>query len=211
MEQLSAIIEISILLIVAYLIGLLTGYIYWKAVNKGTKKEYEQKLSDLRNKMIEKENQREEEIREKKKLAAELEEKTKSNGHHQPNIPEPLYATIVKEMGEGISVSNHDGYFLAFNPQLEKLTGYTREEANQHKEKLFLDRIYPDVAVREEVGHHIANIPEGDRYTNIKTTITTKNHEKIPVLVSSTVVKYNDEKFYLTAYRDMSEKPKVEA
>jgi PAS domain S-box-containing protein len=126
------------------------------------------------------------------------------------NISEELYQKIVHDVGEGISVSDDNGYFLVFNPRLEEITGYTKIEANEHKNKLFLDKLYPDVELRAKVAEHIDQIPENHHYTNIKTLIKTKSGDDKPMLVSSTAITHKQKKYYLTAYRDVSEKPAVE-
>jgi len=212
METLSAIAQISILLIVAFLIGFVTAWLYWRKKYNKLMSEFETE-KNRQNAVISKKqqviNKYEGEI---KKLNDKLTkvEKTQSNANGQP-VPEPLYHRIVRNMGEGVSVSDEEGRFLVFNPKLEEITGYSKEEANQHSEKLFLDELYPDEELRNQATQHIHNVPENDDHTNIKTVITNKEGQKVPVLVSSTMIKHNTDKFYLTAYRDVSEKPEVEA
>jgi PAS domain S-box-containing protein len=126
-------------------------------------------------------------------------------------VPEELYVRIVKEMGEGVTVSNDKGNFVVYNPKMEELTGYSKEEANNHDEKLFLDTLYPDVHLREKVANHINEIPVDGESNNIKTLITTKDRKKVHALVTSTSVRYKDKPYYLSVYRDISERPKVEA
>ncbi|MFP4059656.1 MAG: PAS domain S-box protein [Bacteroidales bacterium] len=212
MEKLNAILQISALLIVAFLIGFFTAWLYWR--NK-----YRKKVSELENRLGEFNDENNRLQREISQLREEIAGMNKQlekapSGPRQATmseLPEPLYMTIVKNMGEGVSVSDDNGYFLVFNPRLEEITGYSRDEANQFREKLFLDALYPDKKLREKVAEHISNIPENGDYTNIKTEITTKNKVRKPVLVSSTRVSYENKMYYLSAYRDVSEKPEVEA
>lgn len=216
MEQLSAIFQISILLIVAFLIGFGTAWLYWRSKYRKMKAAYEKELSDrkdLTNKQRHTIDKLNEEIRKHEKEILALKNKSRQmvKTKEKDYIPVELYDLIIKDVGEGISVSDEDGYFIVFNPRLEEITGYTKEEANKHNEKLFLDTLYPDVELREKVADHIDHVPENDDHTNIKTVITTKDKKEIPVLVSSTMVTYNNKKYFLTAYRDVSVQPEVEA
>lgn len=212
MEQLNAILQISILLIVSFLIGFVTSWLYWRAKYRKMKASYQEELQKKNNVITEQKHALEEMNVSNNNLQREVEKcRQELNEHWKEHVPEELYKKIVREMGEGISVSNEDGYFLVFNPKLEEITGYTREEANKHNEQLFLNAIYPDPNLRKQVAHDIDQIPENDDHNNIKTVITTKDKQKVPVLVTSTAVSFKNKKYYLTAYRDVSAKPKVEA
>ncbi|MFW5656928.1 MAG: PAS domain S-box protein [Bacteroidota bacterium] len=211
MEKLTAIAQISILLIVAFLIGFVTAWLYWRMRYRKMKESYESRLSEMERDLATTKaelkkalDENETTLRELKKVEQQMEELSKSK------VPEELYQQIVRNVGEGISVSDGDGNFLVYNPRLEEITGYSHTEAIEHKEKLFLEKLYPDKKLRATVAEDIDHVPEGDEYTNIKTTIKCKSGESKPILVSSTMIDYNNKKYYLTAYRDVSEKPKVE-
>jgi len=205
MEKLSAILEISILLIVAFFIGFFTAWLYWRNKYREKVKEYDESLKNKDNIIAGKDT----EITQLNRIIEEHERQDKEVS--ETNVPEELYVRIVKEMGEGVTVSNETGNFVVYNPKMEEMTGYSKEEANNNEEKIFLDTLYPDAHLREKVAKHISEIPADGESNNIKTLITTKDRKKVHALVTSTSVRYNDKSYYLSVYRDISERPKVEA
>lgn len=211
MEKLSAVFQISILLIVAFLIGIVMTWVYWRIKYRKLKDETEQKAKDQEKLRMELQQSIDQINTDNQELKEQLEEvRDKNILLMKEYIPSKLYTTIVKNMGEGVSVSDENGFFLVYNPMLEQITGFTREEANKQKDKIFLQSIYPDDDIRQKVVEDIESISEAQEHTNIKTTITTKENKKVPVLVTSTVVSYYGKKYYLSVFRDVSEKPRVE-
>ncbi|MFW5645461.1 MAG: PAS domain S-box protein [Bacteroidota bacterium] len=212
MEKLSAVFQISILLIVAFLIGIVMTWVYWRIKYRKLKDETEEKAREQERLRMELQQSIDRVNTENQELKEQLEESREKNILLMKEyIPSKLYTAIVKNMGEGVSVSDENGFFLVYNPKLEQITGYTREEANEQKDKIFLKSIYPDEDLRQKVAEDIENIPEAKEHTNIKSTITTKDNKKVPVLVTSTVVSYYGKKYYLSVFRDVSKEPKVEA
>ncbi len=206
----SAILQISLLLIVAGLIGFFTAWFYWRNKYRKMKASYMDELEKQRNVIAEKQkvtDHHKERVLKLERELATLQEKF----HVNSSVPEEIYRAIVKNVGEGISVSDEEGNFVIFNPELEKITGYSQSEANANNEELFLTGLYPDPELRARVNEHIHQVPGNNGHTNIKTIITRKNQEKVPVLATSTKVALDGKEFYLTAYRDMSEKPTPEA
>ncbi|MEM6629848.1 MAG: PAS domain S-box protein [Bacteroidota bacterium] len=120
-------------------------------------------------------------------------------------IPKEIYDLLVEYGDEGISLSNHNGYFLVFNERLQELTGYSKEEANDTSEKIFLEKIYPDPIYRTQVGRQIQNIPEDGSFNSIRTQITTKEGMHRGLDVSSTTFYHKGMKYYLSAYVDVAE------
>ena len=120
-------------------------------------------------------------------------------------IPTEIYDLLVEYGDEGISLSNHNGYFLVFNERLQELTGYSKEEANDTSEKIFLEKIYPDPIYRTQVGRQIADIPEDGSFNSIRTQITTKEGIQRGLDVSSTTFYHKGMKYYLSAYVDVAE------
>ena len=118
-------------------------------------------------------------------------------------IPEDIYKLLVEYGDEGISLSNHNGYFLVFNDRLQDLTEYSKAEANDTSEKIFLEKIYPDPAYRTEVAQQIANIPEDGSFNSVRTQITTKYGNKRDLDVASTTFYHKGMKYYLSAYVDI--------
>ncbi len=118
-------------------------------------------------------------------------------------IPEDIYKLLVEYGDEGISLSNHNGYFLVFNDRLQDLTEYSKVEANDTSEKIFLEKIYPDPVYRTEVAQQIANIPEDGSFNSVRTQITTKYGKKRDLDVASTTFYHKGMKYYLSAYVDI--------
>ena len=120
-------------------------------------------------------------------------------------IPEDIYKLLVEYGDEGISLSNHDGYFLVFNDRLQELTEYSKAEANDTSERIFLEKIYPDPLYRTEVANQISQIPEDGSFNSLRTQITTKEGKRRQLDVSSTTFYHKGMKYYLSAYVEVKE------
>ena len=120
-------------------------------------------------------------------------------------IPEDIYKLLVEYGDEGISLSNHDGYFLVFNDRLQELTEYSKAEANDTAERIFLEKIYPDPLYRTQVANQISQIPEDGSFNSLRTQITTKGGAKRQLDVSSTTFYHKGMKYYLSAYVEVKE------
>lgn len=116
---------------------------------------------------------------------------------------ERLQAAL-ETVGEGITFSDGAGYFEIFNSQMEIITGYTKEEANMSGN--FLALIYPDPQEYQRAVAGIQEIILRGGCRNVETTICAKNGETKALLVSTSIVRYQQRNWLLSAYRDISER-----
>ncbi|GAK55427.1 multi-sensor hybrid histidine kinase [Candidatus Vecturithrix granuli] len=157
----------------------------------------------------------EQEILERKQIEYELE---KHRGHLEELVQERAadlkiavnrLRTIIETVGEGITLSDETGYFEIFNSKMEQITGYTQEEANQSPD--FLRLLYPDprdyqqtlLGLQEARQHR-----EGAR--DLETTITSKDGRQKTLLVSTSIIPDQNRDWYLSAYRDITERKRAE-
>ncbi len=116
---------------------------------------------------------------------------------------ERLQAAL-ETVGEGITFSDGGGYFEIFNSKMEEITGYTKEEANMSGN--FLALIYPDAQEYQRAVAGIQEISLQGGCRNVETTICAKNGETKTLLVSTSIVRYQQRNWLLSAYRDISER-----
>jgi PAS domain S-box-containing protein len=112
--------------------------------------------------------------------------------------------TVIETIGEGITLSDGAGYFEIFNRQMEKITGYSRDEANNCPD--FLGVLYPDPAKRLEAVVGIQEVIEHKGYRDVETTIRTKTGTLKNLLVSTSLLYYQDRVWLLSAYRDITDR-----
>ncbi|OGV49689.1 MAG: hypothetical protein A2X49_03395 [Lentisphaerae bacterium GWF2_52_8] len=116
-----------------------------------------------------------------------------------------LTAAVIETVGEGITLSNKDGYFAVFNPKMQELTGYTREEANSAAGS-FLSLLYPDPLKREKAIKGLQEVPVAGGYRDVETSICAKNGIERTLLISSSMLRdASGNEWYLSAYRDITD------
>lgn len=113
---------------------------------------------------------------------------------------------IIEAVGEGVTLSDHDGSFVIFNKRMEEITGYSINEANVSGD--FLRQIYPDENYRWEVVTNIEKFinTNSEQAYDIETKITTKQGASKTLLVSTTIIHYDNKKYFLSVYRDITKR-----
>lgn len=114
--------------------------------------------------------------------------------------------TVLDSVKEGITLSDDQGHFLIFNPEMEKLTGYSSHDANSAEE--FAQLIHPGQA--HQVISSLGDFASGQKITG-ETTLRTKDGSVKHVIVSTTVIIQQDKKLYLSAYHDVTAMKEAEA
>ncbi len=119
-----------------------------------------------------------------------------------------LLYTLIDTMSEAMTFSDARGHFWVFNAAMTQLTGYTLNEVNACPD--FPRLLFPDTAEREQVvsllsALHSDNIPE-----QIETTITTRTGARIDVLVTIRLLQYNNQRMFLTVFRDCTKRKQAQ-
>jgi two-component system, sensor histidine kinase and response regulator len=115
---------------------------------------------------------------------------------------------IIESVEEGITLSDEAGKFEIFNSKMAQLTGYTFDEANTIEDFSLL--MYPDDADRLNALDGLNAVIETGRGPETETTITTKSGERRTLLVSTSMVTFNDRTMFLSAYRDITDRKIIE-
>ena len=119
-----------------------------------------------------------------------------------------LFLKVIETVGEGITLSDPEGYFAIFNSKMEQLTGYTKEEAERNGD--FLQLLYPEKHRHETAVAGIEEIMEKKEVRNLETRIKTKLDGYKTLLVSTSVLKYKNSFLFLSAYRDITDRKQAE-
>jgi PAS domain S-box-containing protein len=156
----------------------------------------EELVQERTNELIQTNKQLEQEIIERKRIEAEIVASAQR------------FWTVIETVGEGITLSNETGYFEIFNSKMEEITGYTRDEANKSGD--FLRYLYPDSADYYRAHNGIQEILRTGGNRDIETTIRAKDGASKTLLVSTSIVRDQDRNWFLSAYRDITERKRTE-
>lgn len=136
------------------------------------------------------------EINERKQAEAEL------------LMSEERLRTVLGTVKEGITFSDEAGHFELYNLEMERLTGYSKEEANTCAD--FIKLIYP---THEEQGRAFKGLTEllsEGMSPEAEMTILTKNGQKKSILVRSSLLLFKGKKMFLSVYLDITGRKEIE-
>ena len=112
--------------------------------------------------------------------------------------------TVIDTVGEGITLSDRRGIFGIFNRQMQKITGYTAVEANACDD--FLALLYPDSDEYNRARDRLDRVLTTGSVQNLETNIRTKDGSHKTLLVSTSLVEFQHQQCFLSAYRDITER-----
>ncbi|MBI5602029.1 MAG: PAS domain S-box protein [Deltaproteobacteria bacterium] len=117
--------------------------------------------------------------------------------------------TVIEAVQEGITFSDKKGYFEAYNSRMEKLTGYSADEANASSD--FTTLLYPDPKDREKALAGLSELTTIGMSREAETKIRTKDGTQKHILVSTTLIPYKNQRMFLSSYHDITERKLLEA
>ncbi len=112
--------------------------------------------------------------------------------------------TVIDTVGEGITLSDRRGIFGIFNRQMQQITGYTAAEANACED--FLARLYPDPDEYNRARDRLDRVLTTGSVQNLETNIRAKDGSNKTLLVSTSLVEFQHQQCFLSAYRDITER-----
>jgi PAS domain S-box-containing protein len=115
---------------------------------------------------------------------------------------------IIDTVSEGITLCDENGFFEVFNPRMEELSGYSRNEANDSPD--FNKLLSPTEDEQQRMLSAQKELWIAGKTQELEITIRTKSGEKKILLTSSSLVKYNNRKMVLSIYRDITERKKTD-
>jgi two-component system, sensor histidine kinase and response regulator len=116
--------------------------------------------------------------------------------------------TVVETVADGITLSDATGKFLVFNTHMQEITGYTIDEANACKD--FNALLYPDPETYRNATRSLNDILVTGVLRDEETRVVAKNGTVKTLLMSATVLPFASGNLFLSAYRDISYRKKVE-
>ncbi len=120
------------------------------------------------------------------------------------------FQAVAESAGEGITFCDSSGKFLVYNLKMQELTGYTADEANNSGD--FTGLLYPEPVERQKALRRLHEIAEHKAVTpqEAETTIRAKDGTKKILWISTTAMRFKDEEMFLSIYRDITERKKVQ-
>jgi PAS domain S-box-containing protein len=115
---------------------------------------------------------------------------------------------VLESVGEGVTLSDDSGYFEIFNPQMEAITGYTHEEANQAAD--FLALIHPDPQDYHAALYGLSEVLQKHGYRNAETVLRAKDGTLKHLLISTAVYEEQGRHWFLSTYHDVSREKRAE-
>ncbi len=116
--------------------------------------------------------------------------------------------TVLESVKEGITFSDDEGHFYIYNPEMQRLTGYSQEEANASKD--FSKLLYPDSCEWGRALEGLTELISKGSSREVESRIVRKDRQVIYVLISSTIIHYSGRRMFLSVYRDITERRKAQ-
>jgi len=114
---------------------------------------------------------------------------------------------LLEKIEDGITLSDAKGHFYVYNSAMERITGYTKEEANASLD--FLELIYPDPIERKRALFGIVELQEGMSREG-EVTIVRKDGRPARIIINSYLTNYSGHDIFLSIYRDVTEHKQFE-
>ncbi|MDD5712009.1 MAG: sensor domain-containing diguanylate cyclase [Smithellaceae bacterium] len=119
-----------------------------------------------------------------------------------------MFRTVIEAVKVGITFSDEKGHFEAYNSEMEKLTGYSMEEANAADD--FLALLYPDPEDHERALAGLNDLATSGASREVETEFRTKDGKQRQVIVSTTLIPHKGRRMFLSNYHDITERKQLE-
>jgi diguanylate cyclase (GGDEF)-like protein/PAS domain S-box-containing protein len=116
--------------------------------------------------------------------------------------------TVIEAVQEGITLSDEKGHFEAYNSRMERLTGYSADEANASSD--FTTLLYPDPKDREKALEGLNELTTTGMSREAETKIQTKDGIQKYALVSTALVLHKGQRWFLGSYHDITGRKRTE-
>lgn len=141
-----------------------------------------------------------------KKANAALEEEIAKREHVEKTLKDALhqFKVVVESVSEGITLSDTQGKFLIYNLEMQRITGYSQDEADNSGD--FTRLLYPQPLERQKALDRLKEIIERKVVLPLETEtiITTRDGTEKVLWISIVTIKLNDCDMFLTIYRDIT-------
>lgn len=127
---------------------------------------------------------------------------------NRPEAGENQLRKVLASIRDGVTFSDQAGHFYVYNSAMEELTGYSMEEANACPD--FISLLYPDPKDRRMALKGIEELLKKMTNREIETIIVAKSGQLKNVLVSSSLIHYNERDLFLSLYHDITERKQIE-
>ncbi|MBU1087299.1 MAG: PAS domain S-box protein [Candidatus Omnitrophica bacterium] len=115
---------------------------------------------------------------------------------------------IIDTISDGITVSDMQGQFMVFNEKMREISGYTIDEVNRQKD--FDVLIHPQSKDHQEVLKRLNEIFSQGTTRETQTTIQAKDGSEKTLLVSTALFNYKNRDMFLSVWRDITERKRLE-
>lgn len=115
---------------------------------------------------------------------------------------------VIERIDEGITLSYPNGHFIIYNSKMREITGYSMEEANTNTN--FMNLLYPDPEERDKAMQRIGEVVKKGSVRDVEAVIRSKGGTEKTLLVSTSLLQQKGEKMFLSVYRDISQRKKID-
>ena len=115
---------------------------------------------------------------------------------------------VINKISDGITVSDSKGYFEVFNIRMQRITGYTMDEANKAGD--FNALIHPKSKDRQDVIKSLSVIVNEKECRETEILIVAKDGSEKKIFVSTSLIRYKNRDMFLSVWRDITESKRLQ-
>ena len=139
-------------------------------------------------------------------VARDITERKK--GEEELRASEQRLQVVIDTVSDGVTFSDTNGRFIVFNRRMREITGYTAEEANAVED--FSSMLYPHPVDHQRALDGVKEVETLGSVYDKPTLIVTKEGKRKFLLVSTSLVRFEDRTMYLSTYRDITARKEAE-
>ncbi|MGA7161258.1 MAG: PAS domain S-box protein [Bacteroidota bacterium] len=129
-------------------------------------------------------------------------------GEEKLRASEHRLQVVIDTVSDGVTFSDVNGRFTVFNSRMKEITGYSMEEANAAED--FSSKLYPHPVDHQRALDGIKEVEAQGSVFDKSTVIVAKDGKRKFLLVSTSLVRFQDRMMYLSTYRDITARREAE-
>ena len=132
----------------------------------------------------------------------------RKRGEEELRASEQRLQVVIDTVSDGVTFSDTNGRFIVFNRQMREITGYSMDEANAVDD--FSSLLYPHPVDHQRALDGVKEVETQGSVFDKPTLIIAKDGKRRFLLVSTSLVRFEDRTMYLSTYRDITARREAE-